>query len=106
MSKSLRRFEVLLPKQFNDLEPVPDELIGQTLLELERQFGALSSETQIIRGLWQHEGESHRDDLVRVFLDVADTPENRQFFEGLKERLKTRFRQIDIWRTTYPIEAL
>jgi hypothetical protein len=53
MSRSFRRFEILLPRQFNDQQPVPDELVVETLLELERQFGSVSSETQIIRGLWQ-----------------------------------------------------
>ena len=56
----------------NDGQPVPDDLVAETLLELERRFGAVSSETQTIRGLWRHEGESYRDDLIRVFLDVAD----------------------------------
>ncbi len=106
MSKSLRRFEVLLPTRFNDQQPVPAELLVETLLDLEKQFGAVSSETQIIRGLWNHEGQSFRDDLVRVFVDVADTAENRQFFMEFKERLKSRFRQIDIWLTTYPVEIL
>ena len=71
MSRSLRRFEILLPLRFNDGQHVPDDLVADTLLELERQFGAVSSETQTIRGLW-HEGESYRDDLMRVFVDVAD----------------------------------
>jgi hypothetical protein len=106
MSSSSRRFEILLPLQFNDGQPVPDELIGQTLVELRQQFGAVSSETQIIRGLWQHEGQTYGDELVRVFVDVPDVAESRQFFLGFKERLKARFRQIDIWMTTYPIEVL
>jgi hypothetical protein len=38
-------------------------------------------------------------------VDVADTDENRQFFLDLKERLKLRFRQIDIRMTTYLLEA-
>jgi hypothetical protein len=84
MSKSYRRYEILLPRRFNDQQPVPDELVVETLLELEQRFGAVSSETQIIRGLWQHEGQSYRDDLVRVFADVPDTLENRQFFEEYK----------------------
>ena len=33
MSKTLRRFEVLLPLRFNDGQPVPDEIIAETLLE-------------------------------------------------------------------------
>ncbi|HWG42498.1 MAG TPA: hypothetical protein VN688_06890 [Gemmataceae bacterium] len=85
---------------------MPEELLVDTLLELEQRFGAVSSETQIIRGLWHHQGQSYRDELVRVFVDVPDTAEIRQFFQQFKERLKTRFRQIDIWMTSYPIEIL
>ncbi|MBI4024670.1 MAG: hypothetical protein HY360_06785 [Verrucomicrobia bacterium] len=46
------------------------------------------------------------DDLVRVFVDVADIPAHREFFVQLKERLKTRFRQIEIWMTTYPVDVV
>lgn len=106
MSNSFRRYEILLPQRFNDQQAVPDELVVETLLELEQHFGAVSSETQIIRGLWQHEGKSYRDELIRVFVDVLDTPENRQFFQEYKELLKTRFHQLDIWMTTYPVEIL
>jgi len=106
MSNSSRRFEILLPLRFNDGQPVPDALVTETLLELEKQFGAVSSETQIIRGYWQHEGQLYRDELIRVFVDVPDLAESRQFFVQFKERVKTRFRQIDIWMTTYPVEVL
>jgi len=106
MSRALRRFEVLLPLRFNDGQPVPDDLIADTLIELEERFGAVSSETQTIRGLWRYEGQPYRDDLVRVFVDVPDEPESRQFFVEFKERLKARFQQLDIWLTTYLIEAL
>ena len=106
MSASFRRFEVLLPRQFNDGQPVPDDLFAETLLELRTQFGAVLSETQIIRGIWQHEGQVFRDDHVRVFVDVPDVPENRAFFLEFKERLKARFQQIDIWMTSYPVEVL
>jgi hypothetical protein len=73
---------------------------------LRRQFGAVSAETQTIRGFWQHEDEVFRDDLVRVFVDVPDSPENRQFFLDFKERLKARFQQIDIWMTSYLVDVL
>ena len=94
MSSSLRRYELLLPLRFNDGQAVPNELIVETLLELESRFGAVSSETQIIRGLWQHEGQSYRDDLMRVFVDVPDLPENRQFFVAFKEKIKETLVQI------------
>ena len=101
-----RRYEILLPLRFNDGQPVPDELVGEALLEIRQRFGAVSSETQVIRGHWQHQGEVYRDDLVRVFVDVADTAESREFFVSFKEQLKVRFRQIDIWMTTHPIEVI
>ena len=45
MSKSVRRFEVLLPLRFNDGTPVPDDAVADTLIEFEEQFGAVSCET-------------------------------------------------------------
>ncbi len=106
MSDSFRRFEILLPQRFNDGRRVPDELIADTLLELEERFGAVSSETQTIRGLWRHEDNLFRDDLIRVFVDVPDVPESRQFLLDFKSRLKVRFKQLDIWMTTYAIEVM
>ena len=106
MPKSLRRFEILLPRRFNDGQSVPDVLIADLLLQLRNRFGAISSETQTIHGLWQHEGQFYRDELVRIFVDAPDTPETLQFFVEFKEVLKTSLKQIDIWMTTYPIEVL
>jgi hypothetical protein len=95
-----------LPLRFNDGQPVPNELIADALLELRLRFGAVSCETQTIRGLWQHQEQIFRDDLVRVFVDVSDEPESRAFFVDFKERIKTRFQQLDIWMTTYPIDVI
>jgi hypothetical protein len=106
MSGTFRRFEILLPLRFNDGQAVPNELIADSLLELEQRFGAVSSETQTIQGYWQHQGQSYRDDLVRIFIDVADTSENIQFFRGFKETLKERFKQLDIWMTTHPLDVI
>ena len=103
---ALRRYEILLPSQFNDGRPIPQELIADTLSELEQEFGAVSCETQLILGLWRREGELYRDSLARVFVDAEDTPQNREFFVQFKERLKKRFQQKDIWLTTYPVEAI
>ena len=106
MSTAFRRFEILLPLRFNDGRPVPDSLIADTLLELRRQFGAVSCETQTIHGTWQHHGQVFRDDLMRAFVDAPDTPASREFFVAFKERARARFEQIDIWMTTYPIEVM
>jgi hypothetical protein len=106
MSTAFRRFEILLPLRFNDGSRVPDELVADTLIELRTRFGAVSCETQLIQGQWQQQPQLFRDDLVRVFVDAADTPESLQFFRGYKERLKARFRQLEIWLVTYRIDVL
>jgi len=103
---ALRRYEILLPSQFKAGRPIPQKLIADTLHELEQQFGAVSCETQMILGLWRREGELYRDSVARVFVDAEDTPRNRRFFVRFKERLKKRFRQKDIWLTTYPVEVI
>jgi hypothetical protein len=91
MSSSRRRFEILLPLRSNEGQPFPDELFGLTAQELREHFGGVSTETQVIRGLWQQEGQLFRDESLRVFVDVADTAENREFFVKYKEVLKERF---------------
>ena len=73
---------------------------------MREKFGAASLETQTIRGEWQHGGAVYLDQLVRVFVDVQDTAENRRFFLQLKDRLKSRFEQIELWVTSYPIDVL
>jgi hypothetical protein len=106
MNKAYRRYEVLIPLRFNDGQEVPDELVGATLLEIRESLGAVSLETQIIQGQWQHAGQTYFDEVVRAFVDVRDTPTARSFFRRLKPRLKKRFKQLDIWVTTYPIEII
>lgn len=106
MSTPYRRFEILLPLRFNDGLLVPDALFGDTLLEMRERFGAISSETQVIRGQWQHQGDVYRDEMVRIFVDTEDLSENRAFFVQFKDRLKQRFQQLDIWLTSHPIDVL
>ena len=103
---ALRRYEILLPLQFNDGQPVPESLLADTVLELRRRFGAVSSETQIIHGHWENGGFVFRDQLARVFVDVRDTAANRRFFVQFKTKLKKRFQQLDIWITTHPVEIV
>jgi hypothetical protein len=106
MSNAFRRFEMLLPLRLNDGQAIPNEVVADTLLEIRGRFGAVSCESQTTQGTWVHEGHVYRDDLMRVYVDVPDLPENRSFFAAFKEKLKQRFQQIDIWLTTYPIEVL
>jgi hypothetical protein len=101
-----RRYEILLPLQFNDGGVVPEALLWRTVEELESRFGAVSWDSQVVRGIWEHEGTLYRDNNTRLTLDVEDSPQNRSFFITLKESLKKRFGQLDIWITSYIVDVI
>ena len=103
---SLRRYEILVPLLFNDGSPVPEALLAQTFAELREKFGAASWETQLVRGAWEQEGTTFRDNLTRFFVDVPDLPEHRVFFKEFKQTLKQRFKQMEVWITSHPVDVI
>src|SRR6266699_1526082 len=103
--RTRRRYEILLPLQFNDGQSVPEALLWETVEELEAHFHALSWESQIVRGIWQQDGAVFRDNQTRLVLDVDDSPDHRAFFVTLKEKLKARFHQLDIWIISHAIDV-
>ena len=48
----------------------------------------------------------YEDRLLRVRLDVEDTTENWQAMREIKEILKVRFQQLDIWITAHRMDVL
>jgi hypothetical protein len=101
-----RRYEILLPLQFNDGTPVPAAVLGQTREEIVGRFHGVSVQPGTITGIWIHEGTRYEDALVRVTVDVEDTAENRQFFVDWKPELLRRFRQVEICITSFVIDVL
>jgi hypothetical protein len=57
-------------------------------------------------GVWVHEGARYEDELLRLVVDVDDTPENHEFFTGFKSTLLERFEQIEIYIASYPVDIL
>ncbi|MFQ5631629.1 MAG: hypothetical protein ACE5I1_22885 [bacterium] len=105
MSSKWRRFEVLLPLQFNDGREVPAEWLAEAVLEIVDRFGAASYETQKVEGHWRHGGVLYRDNLVRVVVDVPDSAKNRQWMKQFKSRWKTRLEQLELWMVSYRIDV-
>jgi hypothetical protein len=90
------RFEILLPLQYNDGTPVEPEKIALTRRELREIFGASTLDASPLRGQWLHEGTLYEDDSIRLYVDTDNSRKNIRFFRRYKEKLKRRFRQIDI----------
>jgi hypothetical protein len=73
---------------------------------LRDHFGSASWETQVLRGGWQHQGVVFEDNLTRFLADVPDLPRHRKFFKDYKGRLKKRFKQLDIWISSHPVDII
>ncbi|MGO9464269.1 MAG: hypothetical protein ACLQVF_08950 [Isosphaeraceae bacterium] len=100
------RFEILLPLFYNSGQPIEQEKFVQTDDELVRQFGAVSTDSVTVRGLWRYQSTLYHDQLLRARIDVEDSPENWQALRDLKETWKARFEQLDIWITAHRIEIV
>ena len=105
MSSRWRRFEVLLPLQFNDGREIPPERLAEAVLEVVDHFGAASYETQKVEGPWRHSGIVYRDNLVKIVVDAPDSAKNRQWMKKFKARWKERFDQLELWMVSYRIEV-
>ncbi len=105
MNNNWRRFEVLLPLQFNDGRDIPPEWLADAVLEIVRRFGAASYQTQGLEGHWRHGGIAYRDNLVKLIVDVSDVAENRQWMRDFKERWKIRLEQLELWVISYSIDV-
>ena len=104
MSNKWRRFEVLLPLQFNDGRDVPSDLLAEAVLQIVDHFGAASYETQKVEGHWRQSGVLYRDNLVRLVVDVPDAIRNRRWMKEFKKRWKTRLEQLELWMVSYRID--
>jgi hypothetical protein len=105
MSNRWRRFEVLLPLQFNDGRDVPAEWLADAVMEVVEQFGAASYETQRIEGHWRNAGVHYRDTLVRLVIDVPDTLKTRRWMKAFKQRWKAKLEQLELWMVSYAINV-
>jgi len=104
MSKRCRRFEVLLPHQFNDGRAVPKKWLIDAIFEIAEHFDGVAHETQNVSGIWRHKGVTYREKFTRVVVDIQDKPNNRQWMRDYKNRWKARLEQIELWMVSYWIE--
>jgi hypothetical protein len=105
MNNKLRRFEILLPLQFNDGSEIPSDLLAEAVLEVVDKFGAASYETQKVEGHWRFQGVLYRDNLTKIVIDVADSTENHDWMREFKKRWKVKLDQLELWLVSYVIDV-
>ncbi|MFN0055794.1 MAG: hypothetical protein ACKV0T_26925 [Planctomycetales bacterium] len=104
MPNNWRRFEVLLPLQFNDGRDIPPDWLAESILEIVDRFGAGSYETQKVEGHWHQGSVVYRDNLGKIVVDVPESVENHQWMREYKERWRIRLEQVELWLVSYLIE--
>ncbi len=93
----MKRFEILLPLNYNDGSQIEPEKLEQTNDELRERFGAITQDTVVAVGSWKYGGTRYEDRLVRIRIDTDDvtaTDSFRQYKEGWKERFSAN-RHLD-----------
>jgi hypothetical protein len=101
----LRRFEILLPLQFNDGREIPSDWLAEAVLEIVEHFDAASYETQKVEGHWRHQGILYRNNLVKIVVDASDEEINRVWMREYKARWKQKLEQFELWLVSYTIDV-
>jgi hypothetical protein len=101
----IKRFEILLPLNYNDGSLIEPEKFLRTVDELCERFGGINQDTTRVSGTWKYGGTRYRDDLIRMRVD-SDDRNAIGYFRAQKETWKDRFQQIDIWITAHEIEII
>ena len=103
-----RRYEILLPAEFNDGRLVAEacpRCIPDSLSEVFDSFGAFTFRPEVALGSWKGGGTRYDDRLFQLSVDVDDSADHRDWIAHLKAHLLQRFDQLEIYVTSYPIEV-
>lgn len=106
LNTSLRRFEILLPLQFNNGRDVPAKMLAEARSELIDRFGAVSCESAEIEGYWRNDNAIVRDRLRRVWVDVPDLHSNLEWMRLYAERWRERLGQDELYSRNYELKVI
>jgi hypothetical protein len=103
-----RRYEILLPAEFNDGRLVADacpRCLPDSLTEVARTFGAFTFRPDLAIGSWTEGGHRYDDRLFLLSVDVDDSAEHRAWIAHFTTHALQRFEQLEIYVTSYPVEV-
>ena len=92
------KIEFLVPKKFNNGQRIPPILHVKTSNDLARQFGAYTEDPTSLLGSWTDPKtkKKYKDENFTYWVLCDNTEDNMEFLSGFKERLKDRYKQLDI----------
>jgi hypothetical protein len=97
----MRKYEIQLPLNYRDGQPIEREKIKRVHEELLATFGAF---TLPDRTTWKYDGVEYVE-IVQIEIVTTNDKVPKEFLKDFKERLKESFRQDDILITTHRIQS-
>ncbi len=98
----MRKYEIHLPLNYCDGEPIEQEKIRRIRAELVAVFGSFAVP---YRRAWKYDGVGYVE-IVKIEIITTGDKVTKKRFEDFKERLKVSFRQADILITTHGIQVI
>jgi hypothetical protein len=96
----MRKYEIHLPLNYSDGQPIEQEKIKSVRDELVNVFGSF---TVPDKKTWRYDGAGCVE-IMRLEIVTADDRVPKKYLTAFKERLKESFRQTNILITTHRIQ--
>lgn len=98
----MRKYEIHLPLNYSDGEPIEQEKIRRVREELVAAFGTFAVPD---RKTWKYDGVKYVE-IVKIEIITTGDKVIKKRLKDFKERLKKSLRQIDILITTHGIQVI
>ena len=104
----MRRYEIYLPLNYNNGEPIESKKITAICDELALAFGAItiSPLSAPHQGRWKYGGVEYIDEIIKVEILASGDTVTKKFLKDFKARLKKDLLQVDILITTHGIQVI
>lgn len=100
--RRMRRYDIHLPLNYGDGEPIEQEKIRRVYEELVVAFGSFAKP---YRKAWKYDGVKYVE-IVKIEIITSSDRVAKTFLKDFKERLKESLRQTDILIATYAIQVI
>ena len=104
----MRRYEILIPLFHNDGSPQSIDVIDNIITDVQRWFGGITVDREVV-GEWANaDGEVVEDKLIRLTADAGNEAhrDSEGWLRLMKYDWKADLRQDDIWITFYDVTVI
>jgi hypothetical protein len=107
MAKAARRYDLYLPRTFNNGRPIPDQYFDTVERRLLGRFGGATSQQRDfpLRGIWQDQSQLYLDQVIVMTVFDFCRRGSTRFIADLKRDLLREFDQLEILITESSLQV-